>query len=320
MSTPAAALGTTTAQETAPGTVGLAAQLRALRPEATELLDVVCARAWDAVDPELLGALRARAAAVLGHPAGRRVPADDGMVRDCVEFAEQFVLDVAGTGGAGRDALRRQLDEQAVTDLVRALFVVEYALRLELVSARLFDGPVVAPPRRSASRPADPSAALRAALVDYQDAVVRGDALDPVLTELVRLRCARTHNCRICRTLRLADARDAGADDAVTAAVDSYESSDLDERTKAALRVTDALITLPAGLSPEAVASARALLGPEELAELCLDVSKWSTQKVHVALGTDGADRLPVDGQGVSYFRFDGDGRVAGFSARPDGG
>jgi len=71
---------------------------------------------------------------------------------------------------------------------------------------------------------------------------------------------------------------------------------------------------------PDAVATARALLTADELAELCLDVSKWSTQKVHVALGTDSADRLPLGADGVSFFRFGDDGRVAGFSARPDGG
>jgi alkylhydroperoxidase family enzyme len=297
-----------------PRAVGLAAPLRALRPEATALLDVACARAWDAVDSELLDALRTRAAVLLGHPDGRRVDAADPAIAGCLEFAEQFVIDVSGIGEAEREALRRHLDDDAVTDVVRALFLVEYALRLELVSARLFDGPVVTAP----ARPADPSTGLGEALAEYQDAVVRGDALDPVLTELVRLRCARTHNCRICQTLRLADARDAGADDAVTDAVDRYETSDLDERTKAALRITDALITLPASLSPEAAAGARALLTPDELAELCLDVSKWSTQKVHVALGTDAADRLTLDDQGVSWFRFGSDGRVAGFSARAD--
>lgn len=299
--------------------VGLAAPLRALRPEATGLLDAACARAWDAVDPDLLAALRTRAALLLGHPDGERVIPDDPAVGDCTEFAEQFVLDVAGIGEAERDLLRRHVDEPRMADVVRALYVVEYALRLELVSARLFEGPVVARPVPAGDRLADASAALRAALAHYQDAVVRGAALDPVLTELVRLRCARTHNCRICRTLRLADARKAGADDAVTAAVDRYETSALPDRIKAALRVTDALITLPASLSPEAVAAARALLTADELAELCLDVSKWSTQKVHVALGTDAADRLPVDDQGVSWFRFDVDGQVAGFSDRPDG-
>jgi len=300
--------------------VSLARPLRSLRPEATGLLDVACGRAWDAVDHGLLDALRTRAAVLLGHPDGRRVDTADPTVGACVEFAEQFVIDVSGIGEAERDALRRHVDEDAVTDVVRALFLVEYALRLELVSTRLFDEPVVAAPVPPSGRPADPSAALRAALTEYQDAVVRGEVLDPVLTELVRLRCARTHNCRICQTLRLADARDAGADDAVTAAVDRYESSDLDERIKAALRITDALITMPTTLSPEAAADARALLTPDELAELCLDVSKWSTQKVHVALGTDAPDRLPLGADGVSWFRFDRDGRVAGFSARPEPG
>jgi alkylhydroperoxidase family enzyme len=300
--------------------VDLAAPLRALRPEATGLLDAACARAWDAVDHGLLDALRTRAALLLGHPDGRRADAADPTVAACVEFAEQFVLDVSGIGEAERDLLGRHLEADAVTDVVRGLFLVEYALRLELVSARLFDEPPVATPVPPAARAADPSAALRAALTEYQDAVVRGQALDPVLTELVRLRCARTHNCRICQTLRLADARDAGADDAVTAAVDRYETSDLDERIKAALRVTDALITMPTGLSPEAAADARARLTPDELAELCLDVSKWSTQKVHVALGTDAPDRLPLGAEGVSWFRFGSDGRVAGFSARPDDG
>ena len=303
-----------------PRPVGLAAPLRELRPEATDLLDVACARAWDAVDHELLDALRTRAAVLLGHPDGRRVDAADPTVSDCLEFAEQFVLDVAGIGEPEREALRRHFDEGAATDVVRALFLVEYALRLELLSSRLFDAPAVAAHARYTPRPADSSAALREALAGYQDAVVRGDALDPVMTELVRLRCARTHNCRICQTLRMDDARAAGADDAVTAAVDRYESSDLDERTKAALRITDALITLPASLSPEDAAGARALLAPDELAELCLDVSKWSTQKVHVALGTDAPDRLPLDDQGVSWFRFGSDGRVAGFSDRPGDG
>jgi alkylhydroperoxidase family enzyme len=295
--------------------VRLAEPLRALRPQATTLFDAAVARAWDAVDPETLAAMRTRAAALLGHPAGQRVTSDTPAVRECVEFAEQFVLDVAGVGEAHREVLRRHLDDAALTDLVRAFYVTEYGLRLELVSARLFGGPLVAAPPAPAEPPVDRSGALRGALAGFQDAVVRGQALDPVLTELVRLRCARTHNCRICQTLRLADARDAGVDDAMTAAVDRYESSDLDERTKAALRVTDAVILLPSSLTPEVVGDVHGQLGEEELAELCLDVAKWSTQKVHVALGTDGAERLPLNEQGVSFFSFDDDGRVAGYSA-----
>lgn len=36
---------------------------------------------------------------------------------------------------------------------------------------------------------------LSRALDAYQEAVVLLDGLDPVTTELVRLRCARTHHC-----------------------------------------------------------------------------------------------------------------------------
>jgi hypothetical protein len=36
---------------------------------------------------------------------------------------------------------------------------------------------------------------LANALSEYQDAVVRLSTIDPVTTELVRLRCARYHDC-----------------------------------------------------------------------------------------------------------------------------
>ena len=39
----------------------------------------------------------------------------------------------------------------------------------------------------------DPS--LLGALVEWQAAAVREDAVDPMTTELVRLRCARHHDC-----------------------------------------------------------------------------------------------------------------------------
>lgn len=104
--------------------------------------------------------------------------------------------------------------------------------------------------------------------------------------------------------LRLADARADGVDEAMTAKIDFYERSDLPERSKVALRITDAFI-----LRPDLFFDA------EQLAELCLDITKWSTQKIHVALGTDGTDRLPINESGTSFFGFDDGGRVAGFSA-----
>jgi hypothetical protein len=92
---------------------------------------------------------------------------------------------------------------------------------------------------------------------------------DPVVLELVRVRvgqrCARTHHCRICQTLRLADSRAAGVD---------------------------------------------------ELASLGLDITKWSTQKIKVALGTDGADRLVTDVDGAALFGSDSGGQATGYRRR----
>ena len=163
-------------------------------------------------------------------------------------------------------------------------------------------------------RPLGRDPELVALLGEYQDAVVRSHHLDAVTTELVRLRCARQHDCRICQTLRLADAADRGLDEGMAGKVDHYERSDLAERHKVALRIVDAFIWRPADMSDELVAQAHEQFTDAELAELLLDITKWSTQKIHVALGTDSADRLPVGEAGVSYFTFDEAGRATGFT------
>jgi AhpD family alkylhydroperoxidase len=175
-------------------------------------------------------------------------------------------------------------------------------------------------PLNASDRPLGRDAELVGLLAAYQDAVVRSPHLDPVTTELIRLRCARQHDCRICQTLRLADAVSAGADDAFLAQIDRYEDSDLSERHKVALRIVDAVIWRPTGIEPGLVAQARDHFTEPELAEILVDVTKWSTQKIHVALGTDGADRLPRDERGVTYLSFDETGRVAGMTAEPPAG
>jgi alkylhydroperoxidase family enzyme len=172
-------------------------------------------------------------------------------------------------------------------------------------------------PTGADGRPTGRDTELAALLSAYQDAVVRSRHLDPVVTELVRLRCARQHDCRICQTLRLADAARAGVDAQMTDQIDHYESSDLSERQKTALRIVDAFIWRPTEMSDELVEQAHAHLTDAELAELLVDITKWSTQKVHVTLGTDGIDRLPVGDAGVAYFGFDSGGRVAGYSESP---
>jgi len=94
--------------------------------------------------------------------------------------------------------------------------------------------------------------------------------------------------------------------DEVTAAkLDHYETSDLAERHKVALRVADALMTQPGAIDAELRAQARHWFSREELVELTLDVMKWNYQKVSVALGTD-AEVKPGE---LADLEFDGDGR-----------
>jgi AhpD family alkylhydroperoxidase len=300
---------------------GLPAGLSRLRPEACGLLTALNERVWQAGDPVLLELVRVRVAQLIGNPAAARVrfavadaaassAAASAAEPDVVDLAEQFVIDVGGTTEEMREGLTARFGADGARALVTAIYVVEFTQRLQLIAARLLDDALAAVPAGSyAAADASPAGLLDA----YQAAVVRGSALDPVTTELVRLRCARTHRCRICQTLRLADSRAAGVDEDMTAKVDFYERSDLPERAKVALRVTDAFITRPDLLSDTVAGQARESFGPAELASLCLDITKWSTQKIKVALGTDGADRLVTDADGVALFGFDSGGQATGY-------
>ena len=149
---------------------------------------------------------------------------------------------------------------------------------------------------------------------------MRSRHLDPVTTELVRLRCARQHDCRICQSLRLSDAVLVGVDEDLTSQIDHYEASSLDERHKVALRLVDAFIWRPTDISDQLAADAHRHFSDAEIAELLVDITKWSTQKIHVTLGTDGADHLPKDDGGRTYLSFAEDGSVAAMSdERPVG-
>ena len=316
--------------------------VRTQAPEAALLLDAVNAAAWRTVSPVQLEEVRVRMAQMLCFAPGLgRFSAqaragglnehklshvadyfrsDDytDQERALLGFAEQFVIDVSQFTPQGREALAGAIGSQDIVDVVTAIYVIEYTQRLESIATAVIgsEGPGTAfssaPPATAAG---SEEAGVRQLLADYSAAVMRLRELDPVTTELVRLRCARTHNCRICQTLRASDARSAGADDEMTRKVDFYESSDLDERVKTALRITDAFILKPGDLTEAPIHAARRLFTEAELVELCLDITKWATQKIKVSLGADGADRLPRNEAGMSFFTFGLDGLPASFGA-----
>ncbi len=135
--------------------------------------------------------------------------------------------------------------------------------------------------------------------------MARLDGLDPTLTELVRLRGARQHDCRLCKSRRSVAAIQAGADDATFAAVDHWRTSDLPEPTKAALGLVDAMIWTPSAIAPEVVAAVHEHLTPAQAVEVVLDVVRNAANKIAVALGADAPE---VDG--IQLFTTDANGTV----------
>ncbi len=142
----------------------------------------------------------------------------------------------------------------------------------------------------------------------FAAAVMRATSVDPAITELVRLRCAQYHDCRLCGSLRLREARDQGVDEAIVAKIAGYEASDLSAAAKAALRLADAIIIRPSLANSRLRADLREHFTESQIAELCLDVVKWSQQKYLVALRVE---TPPWEGLGTLSFDEGGNPQVS---------
>ena len=137
--------------------------------------------------------------------------------------------------------------------------------------------------------PGTDAADLWPAMEDFARVVARLDALDDVTSELVRLRGASQHDCRLCRSRRSQAAIAAGADDATFAAVDG-DRARLTDSQRAALALVDAMVWTPAAIPAEVVAEVRRTLRPEQAVEVVLDVVRNAQNKIAVALGADAAN------------------------------
>jgi alkylhydroperoxidase family enzyme len=141
----------------------------------------------------------------------------------------------------------------------------------------------------------------------FAPAVARLRGLDPVTTEIVRLRGAVQHNCRLCRSRREVAALDAGGSESMYDGIERYESSELlSAGHKAALRYVDALIWTPAQIDAEIAAGVHAYYSDDEAIELTLDVMRNATNKIAVALGGD----APNVSDGLEHYLLDVDGQV----------
>lgn len=145
---------------------------------------------------------------------------------------------------------------------------------------------------------------LEMTIARFASAAVRADRVDPITTELVRLRCAQYHDCRLCGSFRVQAALDAGFDESMQKKIGDYENSDFSETVKAALRLTDAMIMNPGRIDEELRVSIRAHLDDAQIVEICVDVMKWSQQKSLVATRIE----APASEEHLTQLIFDENG------------
>ncbi|HEU4363104.1 MAG TPA: carboxymuconolactone decarboxylase family protein [Mycobacterium sp.] len=223
-----------------------------------------------------------------------------------IEFAEQFSIDVSVITDQQRSRLWAALGDSTFSVVVQ-MYIADFAPRVRagLATLGLPEPWPPAPETMAWDGSTDPSDAV---FNGFLPAVARLRALDAVTSEVVRLRGAAQHNCRLCKSLREGTALDAGGSETLYDDIAGFETSALlSERHKAALRYVDVLIWSPARIGPDVAAGVRRHFSDDEAVELTLDVMRNASNKIAVALGGDaprvehGTERylLGADGQTV---------------------
>jgi alkylhydroperoxidase family enzyme len=277
---------------------------RAEAREAFAAFDRVEAIAAAAVDATLIFPVRNAVSQLLqnddefARTSGPAPGGSDPRALVCLRFAEQFVVDVAGITNADRAALSDALGRETFT-FVQALFVVDMFQRARIALERLYGVTYGGPP------PAE-RGDLWAAIEEFMRVVARASVLDPVTTELIRLRGATVHHCRLCRSRLSVRALDAAGDSSPFSAVEDFERSMLSSRHKIALRLTDAVITQPAQIDDQLVAQVHGVFALAESTEIVLDVVRNAANKIAVAFAAD----TPQVADGIEFFDLDANGEV----------
>jgi AhpD family alkylhydroperoxidase len=256
--------------------------LRVHAPESYAAFLAAAAQADAALPAAIAADVSLRVAAGLGLPAD-----DPGPAAGYAALVEQFVVYSPGIGARHReDALAALPAEVDLGVFLHAVYVADQLARQRLALGRLF-GPLDEAPAEPA--PAPGADDLPAAVREVHAAAMRLVALDPVTTELARLRAADYHHCRICAAVRLVSAAEAGADETFLDQRRDFESSALSDAQKAALRLTDAYMADPGGIGQALVDDVCSHFTEAQIVELLLDVSAFNLQKVYVTLEIDAA-------------------------------
>jgi hypothetical protein len=207
-----------------------------------------------------------------------------------VAFAEQMVVDVAAMTVDVRAAGLAELGTAAPT-FVLAVWTEDMMIRARAACREMFGEDWRLVPTSAAS---DPWSAHEKFLLE----VAKLSSLDPVTSELVRLRGARAHDCRLCQSRRSVSAIDqAGRSDLF----DDRDPSGISAAQALAVGVVDAFVWQPSQWPPGLGKQVVEALGPAAATELTLDIVRNAANKIAVAFG---ADEPEVD-TGVEYYDID---------------
>jgi alkylhydroperoxidase family enzyme len=228
---------------------------------------------------------------------------DDGIITD---FAEQFSMDVSTISGEQRSKLWKALGDSTFSVVVQ-MYIADFVPRVRAGLETLgvgddylgwVTGPIVW------DHATDPSDLV---FNTFLPTVARLRELDALTAEVVRLRGATQHNCRLCKSLRETTALNAGGTETLYGDIERFEeSTQLTGRQKAALRYADALIWSPGLMEAGVADGVRAHFSDAEAVELTLDVMRNASNKVAVALGGD----APRVEQGTEQYLLDVDGQT----------
>ena len=221
-------------------------------------------------------------------------------------FAEQFSVDVSTVDDTQRKALWSALGDRTFGVVVQ-MYVADFVPRVRAglealgVGERYLgwaDGRIVW------DHATDPSDAV---FNGFLPTVARLRDLDALTSEVVRLRGAKQHNCRLCKSLRETTALDAGGSESLYGDIEHFEASEaLTDRQKAALRYVDALIWSPSSIGRGVADGIFACFSDAEAVELTFDVMRNASNKIAVALAGD----APRVESGTEEYLLDVDGQT----------
>lgn len=266
-----------------------------------------------AISGDRIGALvRTVCAQTFGLPALPAEVAVDGPESETetvvAEFAEQFSIDVSMIDDEKRSRLWSALGDKAFNSVVQ-MYIADFVPRVRagleaLGVGQEYLGWVTGP--ISWDDATDPSHAV---FDGFLPAVARLRGLDALTSEVVRLRGAAQHNCRLCKSLRETTALDAGGSESLYGDIEHFEASGLlSDRQKAALRYVDALIWSPGRIDRSVATAVRQHFSDAEAVEMTFDVMRNASNKVAVSLGADaprvehGTEQYLLDASGQTVF------------------